>query len=379
MKRYFFLSLLLSQLLLFSENFYPKPFSLHRSLVLDTSTSRIYLQNGEGHDLASDAGRFFNICDLTESHDFYNIKHLHGKTLMLFEGSDYAHTLLHYFHLLEHLVGIYALYGHDHAQSVKQIMLLGDGKTSYPGWEGPNNINKHLMKGLFPNAEIFTYDTLKARYRDKVLFIEEGFFSDRALTYSIPECLHPNIMLGSAYKSFNPDVLENMSNRMHAYTKSQNRPSAKLRVTYIMRNAPRHINTRQRKVLFKKIKELHDVEFKAYYLEKKSYQNQIEIMKNTDVLMGVHGNGFSHLLFLPKDAAVVEVMPEGCLMLGYRLFSNIKKLRYYGVQSGKYIMDDNEAYKRGYYGDPNYTVKSIDTRLILDILRKERDLKRKRR
>ncbi|MCH9630854.1 MAG: hypothetical protein S4CHLAM37_08600 [Chlamydiia bacterium] len=378
MKRFFTLTLLLSQLLLFSENFYPKPFSLHRSLVLDTSTSNIYLQNEEGHDLASDAGRLFNVYDRTDAQDYQNIKQFSGKTLMLFEGSNFAIALTHYYHLLEHLVGIYALYGHKHAQNVKQIMLLGDGKTTYPNWEGPNNINKHLMKGLFPNAEVYTYHSLRARYPGKAIFIEEGFFSDRALTDSVPECLHLHKMLGSTYKSFSPDVIENMSNHMHVYTRSQNKPSQKLRVTYIMRNAPRYVSPRQRKALFAKIKGLHEVDFKTYYLEKMSYQNQIEIMKNTDVLIGVHGNGLSHLLFLPRDAAVVEVMPEGCLMLDYRLFSNIKKLRYYGVQAGKYLLNDEEAYKKGYHGDANYTVKSIDTRLILDILRKERELKRKR-
>ena len=40
-----------------------------------------------------------------------------------------------------------------------------------------------------------------------------------------------------------------------------------------------------------------------------SFQEQVAAMRNTTVLIGVHGAGLTNLLFLPDHAAIVEVLP----------------------------------------------------------------------
>ena len=39
-------------------------------------------------------------------------------------------------------------------------------------------------------------------------------------------------------------------------------------------------------------------------------QNQLEIASSTDVLIGMHGAGMTHTMFLPKHAAVLELFPK---------------------------------------------------------------------
>lgn len=40
-----------------------------------------------------------------------------------------------------------------------------------------------------------------------------------------------------------------------------------------------------------------------------SFQEQVSAMRNTTVLIGVHGAGLTNLLFLPDRAAIVEILP----------------------------------------------------------------------
>eukprot|EP01084_Bolivina_argentea_P106801 191034_1 len=45
---------------------------------------------------------------------------------------------------------------------------------------------------------------------------------------------------------------------------------------------------------------------KMVYLEDLEFGNQLEIISKTDILIGVHGAGLSHILFLPEKSAVIE-------------------------------------------------------------------------
>lgn len=376
MKRFFLIITTLLSTVVFST--IPKPFSLHQSVLLDLSTDSIYLQNTNSHSIANEAERAFTIHDASLASNIETATKLKGKTIVLFEPTFFADSLQHYFHLLEHLVGIWNFYGDANHQQVKRIILAGDGKTELPAWEGPNDMNKHLFSALFPNAEVLTYQNLKAKYLNKTVMLEEAFFSDRVLSFENPDAKHLHKMLGGVYKQLDPNKYESMTNAMYRYANVLERPSKKLRVTYISRNKQRYLLPRAKRDLFKRLRELHDVDFQEHYFEKKSFVQQMELIKNTDVLIGVHGNGLSNLLFLPKTSAVIEIMPQGCLMIDYRLFAKIKGIRYYGLQDGKYLLSDERAFERGFYGNPNKAMKTVDVRIIQSILRQERELKRMR-
>ena len=50
---------------------------------------------------------------------------------------------------------------------------------------------------------------------------------------------------------------------------------------------------------------------------------QLQVIRNTDVLAGVHGAGLSHAIFLPAASSVVEILPPS---LGHKGFRNLAKL-----------------------------------------------------
>ncbi|OBT50654.1 hypothetical protein VE04_08693, partial [Pseudogymnoascus sp. 24MN13] len=52
-----------------------------------------------------------------------------------------------------------------------------------------------------------------------------------------------------------------------------------------------------------------------------SFAEQIKVVRGTDILVGVHGAGLTHAMFLPESAVVVEILPEGLEHKGFRNFA----------------------------------------------------------
>ena len=52
---------------------------------------------------------------------------------------------------------------------------------------------------------------------------------------------------------------------------------------------------------------LFNIFFQVVYSKPMSFSEQLEITRNTDILIGIHGAGLTHLLFLPDWAACIEM------------------------------------------------------------------------
>lgn len=85
------------------------------------------------------------------------------------------------------------------------------------------------------------------------------------------------------------------------------RKDDKVRVTLLSRNTKyrRILNEDQLMAALKRRKDI-SVQ-KVVYDRNVKFKKQLEITRNTDVLVGIHGAGLTHLLFLPDWAAVFEV------------------------------------------------------------------------
>ncbi|KAI9736845.1 MAG: hypothetical protein M1818_005896 [Claussenomyces sp. TS43310] len=94
-------------------------------------------------------------------------------------------------------------------------------------------------------------------------------------------------------------------------------------VTIIDRKSSRRILN-----LDEKIKGLQarypSVRFQAVDFSTISLREQILTMRGTDVLVGVIGAGMTHLMFLPRESSVAEIIPP---KIGYEGFRNLAKMR----------------------------------------------------
>ena len=78
-------------------------------------------------------------------------------------------------------------------------------------------------------------------------------------------------------------------------------------------------------------------------LEKLSMKSQLSIVSNADVLVGMHGAGLTHTLFLPSHAGLIELVPEYFSPLGH--FEGLARWR--GLHYLRWINEDVSNEKSG--------------------------------
>lgn len=66
-----------------------------------------------------------------------------------------------------------------------------------------------------------------------------------------------------------------------------------------------------------------------------SFAEQIKAVRGTDILVGVHGAGLTHAMFLPESAVVVEILPEGLEHKGFRNFAALLGHAYFSAHGLK--------------------------------------------
>lgn len=292
--------------------------------------------------------------------------YLQGTTLFLFE-SEGPSMIIHFFHLLEHILGLWSFNTPYQNTEVTRIVLAADGYFDARAWEGTNQINRHLLKALFPNALVETWPEFKKRFSKHPIIFQKALLSDRALTFRIPFCRQINKMLGAALPYLDPDALNTLAETMHFYAETSFQPSTRLRITYSKRNPPRTLAPPLEEEFLAQLASLPYVELTTADFASLSFKQQINLIGNTDLLIGVHGNGLSHILFLPPDAAVIELFPKDSLLLDYRLFADARRLDYYGIIEDRGLVDRDTAY-RGCFGAPNHTLAQLDIPLITSLI-----------
>lgn len=94
---------------------------------------------------------------------------------------------------------------------------------------------------------------------------------------------------------------------LHRFQIKQNPPQAKLRITFLSRG------TKYRKILNEnelieriKLNKKYSVD-RVNFGRNISFKDQLKITANTDIFIGMHGAGLTHLLFLPKWGTLFEL------------------------------------------------------------------------
>ncbi|MCC3153795.1 glycosyltransferase family 61 protein [Hymenobacter sp. BT770] len=62
---------------------------------------------------------------------------------------------------------------------------------------------------------------------------------------------------------------------------------------------------------------LHQYDFAVVYLEDHSFAEQVELLRDSEILVGMHGAGLTNLLFLPTGSHVIEFMNAESMNLCY--------------------------------------------------------------
>ncbi|XP_071083441.1 EGF domain-specific O-linked N-acetylglucosamine transferase-like [Haliotis cracherodii] len=246
-------------------------------------------------------------------------------------------------------------------------------------------ISQHLNNSFTTDVNVFIWDTARAytelfgetwnAFTDhprlmlvdlegKRVCFKEAIFSflarmSQGLFYAIrpvENCYNSGLM-----RAFSQHILHRLGIHQHG-------PLArKLRVTFMSRN------TRYRKIrnidkLESALKSNADFDVKVVdYNRNIPFPDQLKISYNTDILIGIHGAGLTHLLFLPDWAVVFEIYncEDPSCYLNLARLRGIKYMTWENADKLKTINAD-DAYKGGakakfvdYEFDPYETLRLV--------------------
>jgi capsular polysaccharide biosynthesis protein len=73
--------------------------------------------------------------------------------------------------------------------------------------------------------------------------------------------------------------------------------------------------------------------FETVYFEKLSFVEQVCLMQETKVFIGIHGANMTNVHYMPVGGHVVEILSDDYINLSYLYMSNSAGLNYYIVPS----------------------------------------------
>ena len=293
---------------------------------------------------------------------------IQGTTIFVFERNATPNHYLHYFHFLEHLLGIWNFGGEENREDVGLFVLAGNGRASVENGQGVNDLVFHLIKAVFPHAEIKCWDEFIEQSQGKTLCFDMAISSDRSMEIFKKEPYNTERMLGGYFQSLTKESLDRLASHVWNYCHTEPVSSDKIRVTYIKRCESRQLSPDTERELIERISNLPHINLKVVDFARIPFIEQIQIAANTDVLLGVHGNGLSHALFLPTGATLIELFPENSFRTEYRIFAKARGLKYFGWVDQMGWISDATAEGKGCFG--NVYINNLNTNIdaIIEIL-----------
>ncbi|CAG4944872.1 unnamed protein product [Colias eurytheme] len=164
------------------------------------------------------------------------------------------------------------------------------------------------------------------------------------------------------FHAFSKHILHSLKIPLHI------RKNDKVRITLLSRG------TTYRKIMNEEeiVKEL--LKNKEYHVERVVYDRtipfsqQLEMTHNTDVFIGMHGAGLTHLLFLPDWAAVFEVYnceDPNC----YSDLSRLRGLKYVTWENKTKLIQEDEGHGPGGTSHAKFTNYSFDVEEFLRLVK----------
>lgn len=105
-----------------------------------------------------------------------------------------------------------------------------------------------------------------------------------------------------------------------------------------------------------------------------SLQKQLELIQGTDVLVGVHGAGLTHGMFLPPSSAMVELLPHKLDHKGFRNMASLMDHEYFTIHaSGATAAKRDDWHSNDVYIEEERFMETIDAAVKVMYNRGERN------
>lgn len=143
--------------------------------------------------------------------------------------------------------------------------------------------------------------------------------------------------------SWHSDILYGLGRTWKRSTSKDSNPAVarKLVIGYVDRqNTDRRLPDEHHSWLLQYCNSHESVLFRQLHMEDYTALEQIEVVSDCDMLIGVHGNGLTHALWMPPKRYVIEFFWKYNYQFDYATTAHLMKHSYLGIMNGKVVDPD---------------------------------------
>lgn len=259
--------------------------------------------------------------------------------------------IAHYFHFVEILLAVYVFH-----RTCMPGVRIERFVVSSPVWSNPrqNDVQRQLMTAVYPDTPVVNLSDFTGTVWENVILV------DRTLAVTaINKFLEPVLPLaGPAITALAGEVWRHVGVQPKPVPAAGTAP----RALYVSRRPPRSLSPDLETRLLDGLRD-HGVAVDVVDYAGLSWSEQVAATASCDLLVGVHGNGLTNLLWLPPHAGVIEIFPAGAHHYDYQVLSELRNLAYVGVEgcAGGYIFREFSRYggAYGHGGDNNREIGDL--------------------
>lgn len=224
------------------------------------------------------------------------------------------------YHYFCNFINLYATMHLNNRFSEDNILLIWDNKLPDSPFED--------MWSVFsknPLASVRDFGSKQVCFKRFIFSMPPKMTN--GLYYNIP--LVNGCFKSGLFDAFNKHVLYKLGIQQDHY--SNTRRDSQLRVTIVSRSTPTRkiLNEIDLKSAIDNISNEYSTRIVDF--TNMTFLDQLTIAHNTDILVGVHGSGLTHTLFLPDWAALIEL--HNCKDERYRDLARLRGVKYFTLKN----------------------------------------------
>ncbi|KAF9028019.1 hypothetical protein BDZ89DRAFT_1015275 [Hymenopellis radicata] len=273
---------------------------------------------------------------------------LQGTTVIVYDSPTFIRHLYHWFG--EIILGFWRVYSKlaETEGSVPPPDRFIIPFASSSGWRDGPNVDAILMRAAFPDASIECselWDDLRAIDRtikfDRLVIINRAAAHRHRLGNVWHKMIASTMALTVADDFWLPireSIVRSLVGRIPVVT------GQVPLVTYVsrQRGRRRRLLDDDHDNLVAALTELCDegiCDFRVVELETMSLRQQVDTMARTTVMIGVHGNGLTHELWMPRTpkSTVIEIFYPECYLFDYEMLARNMGHKHYAVWNDTFL------------------------------------------
>lgn len=182
-----------------------------------------------------------------------------------------------------------------------------------------------LLRQYYPTCNLLLPDMLPAFAQDTLTYLgfHDLLFIGKQDVFKFDKLVFPEAVASGGLHD--PQLIQQVRYELLQSVKLPAAHLSKSKRLYVSRARANRRKPRNEEQV---VSLLRQYQFATVYLEDYSFAEQVELLRDAEILVGMHGAGLTNLLFLPKGAQVVEFMNMESMNLCYYHLASAVGIQY---------------------------------------------------